>query len=215
LEQLIPHLGVVASKYLVAFVLLGGIALVGLLARWLGARAWRASYADLETTTLERSRGKQKKKARTKTRRRGAGELPDGIKGRVTRVIDGDTFDIDLPGRDSVRVRVLGLDTPEKRRGEKVTKDARRAGTSVTAQIALGEDASTRAKKLLEGKKVSLESGRDDRGPRLDVYGRFLAYVRLSDGRDFGLVMIKEGRGECFGWKYPHPRMQKYQRAQR
>ena len=43
-----------------------------------------------------------------------------------------------------------------------------------------------------------------------DPFGRRLAYVRLPDGQDYGMLMIREGRCEDFGWKYPHPRSGTY-----
>ncbi|MFH1177693.1 MAG: thermonuclease family protein, partial [Acidobacteriota bacterium] len=47
-----------------------------------------------------------------------------------------------------------------------------------------------------------------------DVFDRPLRYVRLADGRDFGLVMIQEGFCADYGWKYTHPRGAEYAKAQ-
>ncbi len=38
--------------------------------------------------------------------------------------------------------------------------------------------------------------------------------MRLDDGRDYGLVMVRGGHCEDFGWKYPHPRSKEYMKAQ-
>lgn len=192
----------VLARYVLAALLLGALALLALLARWLLGWAWYRWIGDVRAGDLERARAAKR-----------ARELPNDVRVEVTRVIDGDTFDARL-GDEIVRVRVLGLDTPEKVRGRKAQRDAARAGSSVTQQIELGEDATRRARSLLDGARVTLCSGREDRGPRKDLYDRYLAYVELPDGRDYGLVMIKEGRGECFGWKYPHPRKAQYQAAQ-
>jgi endonuclease YncB( thermonuclease family) len=202
----------VLAKYLVGFVLLGGLALCGLLLRFLLGRFWRWWYAS-EGGSRQRSAGKSKGKKRASLDAYNKTELPDGLKVVVERVIDGDTFDA-IYKKKRLRVRVLGLDTPEKRRGKKASSDAERAGSSVTQQIELGKSASERAERLLLDKKVILSSGRDDRGPRKDLYGRYLAYVEVS-GKDYGLLMIKEGLGECFGWKYPHPRKASYEKAQK
>lgn len=203
------------AKYLVGFVLLGGLALCGLLLRFLLGRFWRWWYASGGGAPRGARRASSGKKAAKKSRDAYAkAELPDGVKVVVERVIDGDTFDA-IYKKKRLRVRVLGLDTPEKRRGQKASKDAERAGSSVTQQIELGKSASERAESLLLDKKVILTSGRDNRGPRKDLYGRYLAYVELSGGKDYGLVMIKEGLGECFGWKYPHPRKDAYEKAQK
>ena len=192
----------VLAKYLVALLLLGGLSLVGLVLRWGMRRAWQRWY-DRDGASAE---GALPPSTRA--------ELPEGLSVTITRVIDGDTFDAAYK-RERVRVRVLGLDTPEKRRGKKVQQDAERARTSVTQQLKLGELATERAEALLLGEKVRLTSGREDRGPRKDIYGRYLAYVELSGGKDYGLVMIQKGLGECFGWKYPHPRRASYEAAQR
>lgn len=207
--------GLVLYKYLMGLVLLGGLSLVGLLV-WFGVRRlWMRFYAEeVETLTQDRARDARSAPKRRRKRKR-RDELPDGVAGEVVRVVDGDTVDVVLGSGADVRVRVLGLDTPEKRRGTKVNKDAERAGSSVTQQIELGEEATTRAMTLLMNKRVKLESGRADRGPRKDVFDRYLAYITLPGGKDYGLMMIKEGHGECFGWKYPHPRQEAYQRAEK
>lgn len=218
--------GMILYKYLTAFIFLGAMSAVGLLIWWLVRLAFYRVYGDeLDTWTQDRERGehdgKSKKSVKRGARRAGGAkrrsraELPDGINGKVVRIIDGDTVDVELVRGDAVRVRVLGLDTPEKRRGTKVAKDAERAGSSITHQIELGEAATSRAMQLLANKQVKLESGRPDRGPRKDVFDRYLAYLTLPGGKDYGLVMIREGHGECFGWKYPHPRQEAYQKAQK
>lgn len=205
--------GLILYKYLISFVLLGAISTVALIVWYVVRRSFYEVYGDeLETITQERSRTQVKKKRRAKSRKK---ELPDGISGKVVHVIDGDTVDVELGRGDKVRVRVLGLDTPEKRRGSKVTKDAERANSTVTQQIQLGEDATARAMELLMHKQVKLESGREDRGPRKDVFDRYLAYLMISGKKDYGLIMIREGHGECFGWKYPHPRQDAYEAAQK
>lgn len=215
--------GLIVYKYLIAFVFLGGLSAVGLLLWWLVRLAFYRIYGD-ELDTWTQERGREEEGARTRKgarrasgarKRRAGAELPDGVRGKVVRIIDGDTMDVELVRGGSVRVRVLGLDTPEKRRGVKVAKDAERAGSSITHQIELGEAATARAMQLLANKQVKLESGRADRGPRKDVFDRYLAYLMLPGGKDYGLMMIKEGHGECFGWKYPHPRQEAYEKAQK
>jgi micrococcal nuclease len=81
-------------------------------------------------------------------------------------VIDGDTF--------YVSVRLLGVDAPE--RGERAKCDQERA---------LSKRATDRVKELLHG-RVTL----DVRG--VDEFGRLLAKVRLSDGRDLGEVLLQD-----------------------
>ncbi len=86
---------------------------------------------------------------------------PSGI--LVTKVIDGDTFEIE----DGKRVRILGVDTPE-------TKDPRKPVQC------FGKEASNKNKELLEGKRVILEKDITDK----DKYNRLLrfVYLPLEDG---------------------------------
>jgi endonuclease YncB( thermonuclease family) len=85
--------------------------------------------------------------------------LPPDV-GVVTRVVDGDTIDIDIGGREE-RVRMIGIDTPELHTETGgVECMAREARDFTTAQLPLGTEV------RLERDVV----GRDD-------YGRLLAYV--------------------------------------
>jgi micrococcal nuclease len=94
----------------------------------------------------------------------------------VTRVVDGDTVDID-PAIDGVdRVRFIGVDTPEVF-GE---------------QEPGGPEASAFTKDELEGERVALEF---DEG-RLGRDGRLLAYVWRSGGELFNETLVREGYAE-------------------
>src|SRR5690606_14480509 len=57
---------------------------------------------------------------------------------RVTRVIDGDTYELST----GERVRLIGIDTPEKHVSTKLDRDAERTGRDRAAIRALGELAS-------------------------------------------------------------------------
>src|SRR5512133_2107372 len=94
----------------------------------------------------------------------------------VTRVVDGDTFVLD----NGDKVRLLGIDTPEKWESAKLDRDAERTRHDKKLIQALGQRASEFAKKLVEGKKVRLES--DPANSDRDKYGRLLRYVYLEDG---------------------------------
>jgi micrococcal nuclease len=84
----------------------------------------------------------------------------------VTRVIDGDTIEVDISGQNQ-KVRYLGVDTPE-------TVDPRK---SVQC---FGKKASDENKKLVAGKAVELEKDVSE----TDKYGRLLrfVYIKNSDG---------------------------------
>lgn len=83
----------------------------------------------------------------------------------VTRVIDGDTIEIN----SGIKVRYIGINTPE-------TVDSR------TGVKCFGREASAFNRNLVEGKEVVLERDVSDK----DKYGRLLRYVYLGE------VMINE-----------------------
>lgn len=117
----------------------------------------------------------------------------------VTRVVDGDTFYVDMDGR-KVGVRIIGLDTPE------TVHPSQPVGC-------YGPEASAAAKARLEGQNVRLiedpTQGRvDEHGVRVDYYDRALFYVEHEDGTDFALSMIEDGLGEEYTY-----RGDEYQRA--
>lgn len=87
---------------------------------------------------------------------------------QVLKVIDGDTFDA-TDGTIRFRVRIAGMDTPEK--GTPFSKLA-------TAEL----------KNRIEGKKVEIRPV----GSKMDRYNRTLAQVTV-DGRDIGIEMIEKG----------------------
>jgi len=99
---------------------------------------------------------------------------------RVVHVVDGDTFDIDVPDRDKTvtRIRLWGVDTPELGRGG-------------AEPMHYGPEASAFAKKVLAGKQVHVVlSPKRTRGK----YGRLLAYVFLKrGGRMFNEMLLEEG----------------------
>ena len=83
----------------------------------------------------------------------------------VTHVVDGDTIDVEVGGREE-RVRLIGIDTPETKKPN-------------TPIQCWGPEASAFTASLLPvGTQVRIERdlvGRDD-------YGRLLGYVHLIDG---------------------------------
>lgn len=88
----------------------------------------------------------------------------------VEWVIDGDTVDVRGPDGTEERVRVIGIDTPER------------------DECGYAEAADAMAE-LVEGREVDLVPGaRDDR----DRYDRLLRYLDV-DGADAGLHLIEQG----------------------
>src|SRR4051794_20927271 len=89
------------------------------------------------------------------------------LSGVVASVVDGDTVNVVDDKGGQVRVRVLGIDTPE-------TKDPRKPVQC------WGPEASAYAERTLFAKRVSLYT--DPTQAVHDAYGRLLAYVVLADG---------------------------------
>lgn len=101
---------------------------------------------------------------------------------KVTKVWDGDTFDVDFDG-DCVsddRVRPIGIDTPEVSFGVEC----------------YGPEAKERALALLYGQRVALERDVSER----DSYDRLLRYVYLADGTWFNGLMVREGYALAGCW---------------
>lgn len=95
------------------------------------------------------------------------------FEGRVVKVLDGDTIDVLLPDKTTVRVRLAEIDTPEK--GQ-----------------AFGNKAKQAAIDLAAGKSVKVEMQTKDR------YGRVVGQVFLPDGRSLNKELVRLG----LAWQY-------------
>ncbi len=114
----------------------------------------------------------------------------DRIPCRVVRVYDGDTFKCRLESGEELKVRLIGIDTPESRRNRKAYRDAERGGKSVEEIVRLGKKATEFTRSLIPpGTVVYLETDVQLH----DKYGRLLAYVYLPDGRMLNEVLVEEG----------------------
>lgn len=111
------------------------------------------------------------------------------VKSTVVNVVDGDTIDIRSLNGPRVRIRLLGIDTPEVHESEKLRRDVRSSGRSRETIQALGRIAWNFTRKQLDGKDLGLEFDVQ----RRDHYGRTLAYVWFTDGRLFNLLILREG----------------------
>ena len=92
----------------------------------------------------------------------------------VINVVDGDTIDVLIGGRES-RVRYIGIDTPE-------TVDPRRPVEC------FGREASERNRRLVEGKTVGLERDVSE----TDRFGRLLRYVWM-EGEMVNAKLVEDG----------------------
>lgn len=93
----------------------------------------------------------------------------------VVEVIDGDTLDVSYGGTTK-RVRLIGIDTPEKFHSNKLTEDATRCGVSERYIIQLGELASSHIRSLVSSDSfICKEYGRG-------YYGRYLMEIESNIG---------------------------------
>ena len=120
---------------------------------------------------------------------------------RVTRVVDGDTLDVDLAdtvtGRPATRVRLWGVDTPETARGN-------------TAAQHFGPEAGRFTRLSCADKTVRLELVK---GKTRGKYKRLLAYVYLPDGPMLNAELIARGFGYADP-RFAHPRSAEFARLQ-
>jgi micrococcal nuclease len=101
-------------------------------------------------------------------------DRPRGVQARVTRVVDGDTVEVLIGGREE-DVRYIGVDTPE----------TVKPGTPIQCY---GRQASAFNHRLVEGRTVRIVFDRE----RRDVYGRLLGYVYLS-GEFVNAELVRRG----------------------
>lgn len=94
------------------------------------------------------------------------------LHGSVVGVIDGDTVEVLVAGHDSYRIRVAGIDAPEK--AQPFGKAAKQAMSN-----------------LVMGRDVRVEYDKRDR------YGRVVGVVMIG-ATDAGLDMVRQG----FAWHY-------------
>jgi micrococcal nuclease len=128
-----------------------------------------------------------------------AGALDKQESYKVTKVIDGDTVEIEYNGTIE-KVRLLGIDTPE-------IKDPRKPVQC------FGKEASGKTKELLEGEKVFIEFD-ESQGER-DKYGRLLLYLRReSDGLFINDYLIKEGYAYEYTYNLPYKYQRQFQQSE-
>lgn len=115
--------------------------------------------------------------------RSGAQPQPVAPNATVLRAVDGDTIDVRSDERARLRVRIIGLDSPE----------THRPNVSVGCG---GPEASDFARRTLEGRRVALVM--DPNGDSTDRYGRTLAAVFLPDGTNFSVLSVSQGYAHAY-----------------
>ena len=118
----------------------------------------------------------------------------------VTRIVDGDTIVVRDDQGDSVKVRLIGVDTPETVHPNKSVQR-------------YGKEASRFTKNLLKGEKVYLIP--DAQQGATDRYGRTLAHVyRFPDGLFVNAEIIRQGYGHAYT-KYPFKYMIEFKQLEK
>lgn len=118
----------------------------------------------------------------------------------VTNVIDGDTFDATFPNGSIERVRLLGVDCPEKSASNNKPNEYDSI-TNLTCLAYWGTQAKYFAENWLEDKDVYIEF--DSTAGFKGYYGRWLCYVYTQNNTDFNAVLVRKGlarvytEGEC------------------
>ena len=95
------------------------------------------------------------------------------VSGQVIKVIDGDTYDLLLKDKTTIRVRMDGIDAPES--GMPYAKKATQY---------LGDLCKNQTIKIVKN--------------NVDRYGRTISYSYLKDGRELSREMLKAG----YAWHY-------------
>jgi len=131
--------------------------------------------------------------APTAEARDSAGQGRFALPGVVTAVVDGDTIDTRLDTGRKERVRLIGIDTPER-------------GDCFFSQ------ASARTRALALGRRVVLRG--DATQDTRDRYGRLLAYVDIGGSTDLGRALIGGGHAKVYVYDRPFQRVAPYRTAE-
>jgi len=110
---------------------------------------------------------------------------------RVVKVVDGDTLDVLLDGKQ-VALRLLSVDTEEKISG-------RAGGSPSKPQTVFGQETVLWAQELFASFPQPVTLGLAfPEGRRNDAFGRLLCHVLLPDGRDYNLLLVELGKSPYF-----------------
>jgi endonuclease YncB( thermonuclease family) len=109
------------------------------------------------------------------SRKHKAGKQSNAISGRVVKILDGDTYDLLPDNKTTIRIRMEGIDAPEK-------------------SMPFGKKAKEYLGDLCQEQTIHVqETGKD-------ANGRILGFSYLEDGRELGTEMLKAG----LAWHYKH-----------
>jgi micrococcal nuclease len=101
----------------------------------------------------------------------------------VLKIVDGDTIDIRDDNRGRLRIRLLGIDTPETKKPNYTVG-------------CWGPEATEFAKSTMLGQRVALIP--DPTQDMTDRYGRTLAYLDKADGWDYSVEAARAGAAHSY-----------------
>ena len=112
---------------------------------------------------------------------------------QVTRVVEGDAFDVLFPDGAADRVRLLGVDVPDTSPGSTLDEYGDIADRDCLKDW--GELAMEFATASVAGRDVTLVQ--DPAVGERDESGALLAYLEV-DGRDFGTILVEQGLARAY-----------------
>ncbi len=118
---------------------------------------------------------------------------------KVVKIIDGDTFDIKV-GKQSVRVRMLGVDAPETLNPHKAVQ-------------CYGKEASKKTEELLIKNSVRLAT--DSTQGITDKYNRILAYVIRDDGILINQYLLENGYVREYTYREVYEKQKEFKEFER
>lgn len=148
-------------------------------------------YETTEDKRLKEDFGEQIEELEQKIR-----ERREKIPARVTKVFDGDTFQLNIQGREEI-VRLVGVDAPEINE----TREKVRLMGLLSREFALYH---------LENKDVYIIIDKQGR----DKYGRLLVYLWLPNMIFFNELILEEGFANVYT-RFYHPYQKKFIEAER
>ena len=108
-------------------------------------------------------------------------------KATILKITDGDTVWVKKHNK-KIKLRLLGIDTPEEYYSKKMLKDVRMCHTKYKKMRKLGLLATKHAKTMLyKGEKVTVQT--NGKG----YYGRTLAFIILPDGTNYNEREVADG----------------------
>lgn len=134
--------------------------------------------------------------------------IPDGRPIIITRAIDGDTVDVEftdaLKDNDRVRVRLIGVNTPESVDSRKPVQCFGKEASAHTAELVAGITIEHPATLVMDASQGEY-----------DKYQRRLAYIYLPDGTMLNERIIADGYGFEYTYRTPYAHQVRFKTAEK